>query len=134
MRNALVFNTWQFSDLSDCDAVIPTNNIAAKVLAQEVRDRGLALAVRELLTDAEGSELYSEAIEIDGINFGELQSLLLQLKAEVILVGILRDNEHLINPSLDLQIHRTDRLILIGSHRSDWEEIHKQLLSVKSAV
>lgn len=114
-----------------CDAVIPTNNIAAKVLAQEVRDRGLALAVRELLTDAEGSELYSEAIEIDGINFGELQSLLLQLKAEVILVGILRNSEHLINPSLDLQIHRSDRLILIGSHRSDWEQIHNQLLRAR---
>ena len=114
-----------------CDAVIPTNNIAAKVLAQEVRDRGLADAVRELLTEAQGSELYSEAIEIDGINFGELQSLLLKLKAEVILVGLLKNNQHMINPPLDLQIERTDRLILISNRRSDWEQIHEQLLSVK---
>ena len=114
-----------------CDAVIPTNNIAAKVLAQEVRDRGLALAVRELLTEAEGSELYSETINIDGINFGELQSLLLELKAEVILVGILRDNQHLINPPLTLQIQRTDRLILIGNRRSDWHQIYEQLLRVR---
>ena len=114
-----------------CDAVIPTNNIAAKVLAQEVRDRGLALAVRELLTEAEGSELYSETINIDGINFGELQSLLLELKAEVILVGILRDNQHLINPPLTLQIQRTDRLILIGNRRSDWQQIYEQLLRVR---
>ena len=117
-----------------CDAVIPTNNIAAKVLAQEVRDPGLAHAVRELLTEAQGSELYSETIEIDGINFGGLKSLLLQLKAEVILVGILRDNQHMINPSLDLQIHRTDRLILIGNRRSDWEQIRKQLLSVRGTT
>ena len=117
-----------------CDAVIPTNNIAAKVLAQEVRDPGLAHAVRELLTEAQGSELYSETIEIDGINFGELKSLLLELKAEVILVGILRDNQHMINPSLDLQIHRTDRLILIGNRRSDWEQIREQLLSVRGVI
>ena len=117
-----------------CDAVIPTNNIAAKVLAQEVRDRGLAHAVRELLTEAQGSELYTETIEIDGINFGELQSLLLELKAEVIPIGILRDNHHLINPSLDLQIERTDRLILIGNRRSDWEQIHAQLLRVKGVI
>ena len=117
-----------------CDAVIPTNNIAAKVLAQEVRDRGLAHAVRELLTEAQGSELYSEAIDIGGISFGELQSLLLKLKAEVILIGILRNNHHLINPSLDLQIQRTDRLILIGNCRSDWDQIHEQLLSVRQPV
>ena len=86
------------------------------------------------MTEAQGSELYSETIEIDGINFGELKSLLLQLKAEVILVGILRDNQHMINPSLALQIHRTDRLILIGNRRSDWEQIRKQLLSVRGVI
>ena len=37
----------------NCDAVIPTNNIAAKILAQEVRDHGLSHAVAELLTEAE---------------------------------------------------------------------------------
>ena len=77
---------YEYSTLGDfrsfrCDAVIPTNNIAAKVLAQEVRDRGLALAVRELLTEAEGSELYSETVAIDGINFGELQSLLFEIES-----------------------------------------------------
>ena len=128
IQHLAVFRSFQ------CDAVIPTNNITAKVLAQEVRDRGLAHAVRELLTEAEGSELYSEEIEIDGINFGELQSLLLKLKAEVILIGILRDNHHMINPPLGLQIEQTDRLILIGNRRCDWEQIHRQLLSVNRSV
>jgi K+/H+ antiporter YhaU regulatory subunit KhtT len=109
--------------------VIPTNNIAAKVLAQEVRDHGLSHAVAELLTESEGSELYSETIDIEGINFGELQSRLLELKAEVILVGIIRDKRHQINPPPDLQIQQTDRLILIGNRRSDWESIHERLLN-----
>jgi voltage-gated potassium channel len=113
----------------NCDAVIPTNNIAAKVLAQEVRDHGLSHAVAELLTESEGSELYSETIDIEGINFGELQSRLLELKAEVILVGIIRDKRHQINPPPDLQIQQTDRLILIGNRRSDWESIHERLLN-----
>lgn len=117
-----------------CDAVIPTNNIAAKVLAQEVGDHGIAEVVRELLTDAEGSELYSETMDLDGLHFGELQTLLLRLKAEVILVGILRGSQHMINPSLDLQIERTDRLLLIGNRRGDWEQIHHQLLSVRNSV
>ena len=117
-----------------CDAVIPTNNIAAKVLAQEVGDRGIADVVRELLTEADGSELYSETLNIDGINFSELQSLLLEVKAEVILLGLLRGTQHLINPPLDLQIQRTDRLILISNRRSDWEQVHEQLLSVRGLI
>ncbi|MCZ6676869.1 MAG: ion channel [Candidatus Poribacteria bacterium] len=113
-----------------CSAVIPTNNIAAKILAQEVTDQGIAPAVAELLTQAEGSELYSETLAIEGVSFNELRSLLAKLKAPVILVGIIRDNQHQINPPPDLQIQQMDRLILISNRRSDWQQIHAQLLSV----
>jgi voltage-gated potassium channel len=111
-----------------CDAVIPTDNIAAKVLAQEVRDHGIAPAVSELLTQAVGSELYSEVLDIEGLTFNGLRLLLTELKAQIILVGIIRDNQHLINPPPDLQIQREDRLMLISNLRSDWEGIHAQLL------
>ncbi len=112
-----------------CDAVIPTDNIAAKVLAQEVRDHGLAAAVSELLTQAVGSELYTETLEIEGLTFNELQSLLTELEAQIILVGLIRDDHHMINPPLDTQIRRTDRLILISNLRSDWQPIYERLLA-----
>lgn len=112
-----------------CDAVIPTGNIAAKVLAQEVRDHGLSHAIAELLTQAKGSELYTEMIEIEGLRFVELQSLLMELGAQVILVGVIRSNQHWINPAPDLEIQPADRLILISNRRSDWKSIHAQLLN-----
>ena len=112
-----------------CDAVIPTGNIAAKVLAQEVRDHGLSHAIAELLTQAEGSELYTEPVEITGFRFFELQSLLLELGAQVILVGVIRSSQHWINPPSDFEIQPADRLILISNRRSDWKSIHAQLLN-----
>ena len=117
-----------------CTAVIPTNNIAAKVLAQEICDQGIAPAVSELLTGAEGSEFYSEPIELNGISFNELRGLLVELKAQAILVGIIRENQHRINPPLDLQIRQTDRLIIITENRSDWKRIHAQLLDTWRAT
>ena len=117
----------------NCDAVIPTRNIAAKVLAQEVRDHGLSHAIAELLTQAEGSELYTETIEVEGFHFNELQSLLMKLGAQVILVGVIRSSKHWINPPPDFEIQPTDRLILISNRRSDWKPIHAQLLNVNAS-
>ena len=114
-----------------CDAVIPTGNIAAKILAQEVRDHGLSHAIAELLTQAEGSEIFTEAIKIEGFRFNELQSLLVELRAQVILVGVIRTSQHWINPAPDFEIQPADRLILISNRRSDWKPIHAQLLSAK---
>ena len=118
----------------NCDAVIPTGNIAAKVLAQEVRDHGLSHAIAELLTQAKGSELYTETVEIEGLRFHDLQSLLLNLRVQVILVGIIRSNEHWINPAPDFEIQPADRLILISNRRSDWKFIHAQLLNAIRAT
>lgn len=118
-----------------CSAVIPTQNIGAKLLAQEIRDRGLAPAVSELLTQAEGSELYSESIEgivkLRPMTVNGLQSLLVELKIQIVLVGIIRDNQPWINPAADLELQETDRLILISHSRQDWESIYNQ---VKHAV
>ena len=111
-----------------CDAVIPTGNIAAKVLAQEIRDHGLAPAVSELLTQAVGSELYTERLEIEGLTFNQLRLMLTELEAQIILVGIIRDHRHMINPPADTQIQQADRLMLISSLRSDWKAIRTQLL------
>lgn len=118
----------------NCDAVIPTRNIAAKVLAQEVRDHGLSHAIAELLTQAEGSELYTEPVEIAGLRFLELQSLLMELGAQVILVGIIRSSQHWINPPPEFEIQPTDRLILIGNRRSDWKPIHTKLLNANRGI
>ncbi len=118
----------------NCDAVIPTGNIAAKVLAQEVRDHGLSHAIAELLTQAEGSELYTEPVEIGGLRFFELQSLLMELGAQVILVGIIRNSQHWINPPPEFEIQPTDRLILISNRRSDWKPIHTKLLNANRGI
>jgi len=114
-----------------CSAVIPTQNIGAKLLAQEIRDRGLAPAISELLTQAEGSELYSEPIEeiisLRPMTVNNLQSFLVELKIQLVLVGIIRDNQPWINPTADLELQGTDRLILISHSRQDWESIYSQI-------
>ena len=88
-------------------------------------------AVSELLTQAEGSELYSEPIEeiisLRPMTVNNLQSFLVELKIQLVLVGIIRDNQPWINPTADLELQGTDRLILISHSRQDWESIYSQI-------
>ena len=88
-----------------------------------------------MLTQAEGSELYSEPIEeiisLRPMTMNDLQSFLVKLKIQLVLVGIIRNNQPWINPNAELNLEGTDRLILISHSRQDWESIYNQ---IKQAV
>ena len=112
-----------------CDAILPTEELVAKLIAEEVQYPGITPVLSELLTDEEKSELYSAVADIDGVAFAELSGALAQLRAQIIPIGLLRGNEHYLNPAPDMEIQRTDLLILISPERSDWKQIHTQLLA-----
>jgi voltage-gated potassium channel len=73
-----------------CDAIIPTEDIDAKLIAQEVRDPGVAPLVAELLSNLEGSELYSEVTDLAGYSFGDIQIALIKMKAQIIPIALIK--------------------------------------------
>jgi len=112
-----------------CDAVLPTEEFSAKLIAKEVQYPGVTPALAELLTNEEKSEIYSEAAGLEGVAFADLATALSQLRTRIIPIGLVRDHQHLLNPPPDTKIGRTDRLILISLERTDWKQIHGQLVA-----
>ena len=115
-----------------CDAIIPTEDIGAKLIVQEVQDPGVAPLLAELLCNMEGSELYSEITDLAGYSFGDVQTALIQMKAQIILIALIKGEQKLINPPPDTILETDDRLVVISHERQNFSEIKadvKQLLA-----
>ena len=106
-----------------CDAIIPTEDIDAKLIAQEVRDPGVAPLVAELLSNLEGSELYSEVTDLAGYSFGDIQIALIKMKAQIIPIALIKSEQKLMNPPPDTILEKNDRLVVISRERQDFAEI-----------
>lgn len=116
----------------NCDSIVPTEDIGAMLLAQEVRDPGVAPFVAELLTQGGDTAAHSVAAGLPGWSFGELQVRLVELRSRAIPLGLLRDGRKLVNPDPDTLLQEGDRLILVGSEQIDWPAIRARLLAKQS--
>lgn len=95
--------------------VISSDSFISRLMAQNVRHRGLSFIYSELLTHARGNELYVRCLpELAGVGFGQAQHRF----PEAILLGITRtddEGEHtLLNPEPELVLLADDRLIAIA--------------------
>jgi voltage-gated potassium channel len=106
-----------------CDAIIPTEDIGAKLVVQEVQDPGVAPLLAELLSYVEGSELYSEITDLAGCSFGDVQIALIRMKAQIIPIALIKGEQKLMNPPPDTIIETNDRLVVISRERRDFSEI-----------
>jgi len=110
-----------------CDSIIPMEDIAAKLLVQEVREPGVAPFLSELLSTEAGSEFYSAVTQLAGWTFGELLMGLTQTKRRLIPVGLIRQGKKMVNPPPDTAIEAGDRVVLIGWERTDWSAVEAEL-------
>ena len=117
MRHADLFRSCQ------CDAIIPTEDIGAKLVVQEVQDPGVAPLIAELLSNLEGSELYSETTDVAGYSFGDVQIALIKMNVRIIPIALIKDERKLINPPSNTIIETNDRLVIISRERQDFSAI-----------
>ena len=106
-----------------CGAIIPTEDIGAKLIVQEVQDPGVAPLMAELLSNMEGSELYSEVTDLAGYSFGDVQIALIQMNVQIIPIAVIKDGQKLINPPPDTILETDNRLVVISRKRHNFAEI-----------
>ncbi len=101
----------------NCDKVICKNTILGKLLTISVHTPEVFTAYDELISIA-GNEIYPlyKIEDYIGKDFKDL-IILLKEKHNATLIGLIRDNKTLINPSLDEKIQKNDILLLISEKR-----------------
>ena len=102
-----------------CDVIINANVLTSKLLALSL-ENPVANAVIAELASFRGSEIYRVKLprSAEGLTF---DSVFFNYKKEykVILIGIERNNEVIINPSSDLELKKNDCLFVISENTPD---------------
>ncbi|MEK4028375.1 potassium channel family protein [Pseudobacillus sp. FSL P4-0506] len=95
------------------DEVIQTNKHASSIMLSSIQHKGASASIMHLIDPTNGSFLQSMSpdLEWNNLPFGELAIIL--LKERILLIGIQRAGEILINPPLSFQIGSSDQLLVI---------------------
>ncbi|MCD6358358.1 MAG: NAD-binding protein [Dehalococcoidia bacterium] len=99
-----------------CDTVVNTSLLTSKLLALSLQNPVTNKVIAELAS-FQGSEIYriSAYPDIEGKTFGELLPSYKE-KHNLILIGIERDYDTIINPSFDFELKPGDYLLVISQH------------------
>lgn len=102
--------------------VISSDAFIGRLIAQNVRHRGLSYVYSELLTHAHGNEVYTRRFpDLQGRRFDSLVGLF----PKTVLLGIVRPEnlqfETHLNPPPDLLLQREDRLVFLARSYTDCE-------------
>lgn len=97
-----------------CDAVIDFSQLGAMLLVRGIQDIGVTEVIEDLLSNAEGSELYRVRVAEDSVGktFREVATALLE--RDVSVIGMERGDERTLNPDGTLTLEATDHLFVVA--------------------
>lgn len=99
---------------ANVDEFIISSSISAKIIARSAMHKHVSDAIKELVTNSFGNELYEkEIVDLkNSITFKQLLNDYLNQKC--IIIGIVKGEKTIVNPPLDLLINNNDYIIYIS--------------------
>lgn len=116
-----------------CDQIVFTGQMSVKLLVQEFRDSGTSKAIFRLMDRSMGNEFYSTRIgeKLTGLTFRQVLQGFAQTELDVLPIGLLRDNEPMINPARDTILEASDRLMFLSENRPHWSDVEAAFPALK---
>jgi len=114
---------------ADTDGIIVSQGINESMIVQEFLHPGIHSTLSQLITSREGSQLYVHPAQTTGKNFQQLQISALQHPANLQIIGLIRDGQHLLNPDKSTTLQTGDSLIFLAGHRQDFAAIEQEIAS-----
>ncbi len=106
---------------ANVDGIISLYGITDCLLIQEFLDPGTNEAIKQIVSNKRGSQIYVLKTKLNNITVGMIRKKIIDVDSDVVLIGVKRENEHIINPSNQLELISKDQLILLGKNVSDFE-------------
>lgn len=97
--------------------VLISNDIESKVLVRSILYKGINKAMKELITNSYGCELYESLISKEYINNKYINVSHELLKEGITLIGYFRNGKTYLSPHIDEKLKNNDILIYIASNK-----------------
>ncbi len=109
------------------DGIILADGINERMIVQEFFYPGIRKTFDQLITSREGSQFYIHKTSLQGKRFIDIQIATLQHAVNMQLVGIIKNEQHILNPPKDTLVEAGDRLIILADKVEDFLSVEKDI-------
>ncbi len=115
------------------DGIILSDGINERMIVQEFFHPGIHKTIDQLITSRKGSQFYLHETTLRGHRFIDIQIATLQHPVNMQLVGIIKNERHILNPPKDTVVEEGDRLIILADKAEDFLSVEKDIQTKQSA-
>ncbi len=115
------------------DGIILSDGINERMIVQEFLHPGIHKTFEQLITNREGSQFYIHPTSLADIPFIDLQIATLKHPVNMQLIGIVKQEKHILNPPKDTNVDAGDKLIILADKLEDFISIEEDIKRKRSA-
>lgn len=108
--------------------VVATEGISDRLIVQEFLYPGVYDIVQQIISNSIGSQFYIFKTRLKGFKFKEIQMKVLQHPEDIQVIGVIRGDEQLINPSKEYMVEQGDKLIVLAESKMNFTNIERDLI------
>lgn len=105
---------------SKVDGAVIVEGFTDKMLAQEFLHPGIHSTFEQLLTNTSGSQFYNCPTNLTGESFVDIQSAALKHRLNLQVVGLIRNDNQLLNPPKTINIEANDMLLVLAESKNEF--------------
>lgn len=102
-------------EYAGCDALIDTRRTIANLLVRAVQDEGVGDVFDDLVESEMGAEIYRIPVWSEYVDRSFIEYAQRMVEFQCAVLGLIRDDEHLINPEPDLILRETDEAFVVAN-------------------
>ena len=118
---------------SSVDGIVSHEGITDCLLVQEFLSPGLNQIFQQIITNQIGSQFHILKTRLKGKKIRDLQIAALEHPTNLQVIGLVQNDNYLLNPSSQHTIGTGERLIILAEKSTDFEDIEDSILNTATA-
>ena len=114
---------------ANVDGMISTDGFAGALIVQEFLFPGLNDIFKQIITNKIGSQFFLHETKLTGKKIFDIQLAVLHHDINIQIIGVIHNEEQILNPPKSLILDDGDKLIILSENRADIESIEKEILA-----
>lgn len=111
------------------EGIVTQDRVTDKLLVQEFLYPGLHNIFQQIVSNMEGSQLYITETQLTGYKVQDIQMKVIQHPEDIQVIGVIRQNQYILNPSKQMIIENGDKLVILAEDTKDMARIEQDLLA-----
>ncbi len=119
---------------ADVDGYISEDGMASCLIVQEFINPGINRIISQVISNAVGSQFYINDTKLVDYKIRDVQIAALEHDINLQIIGLIRNQENLLNPSKNKHILDGDQLIVLAEKANDFIVLESEILKEKQTV